>query len=527
MGGVGFRPAQLCKREGLEERFLGYREKSGSLRWRHKRQDSDLSTVTGNYRNIAYSLIAVSELTITLNSIMRVIQALARYFPDKCGGIQVNLSELIPQLQYQNVEIKIAAAKVEVDKENTYQLNDVEVYRYPISSKPKPQPNHGQFAHQGFKCFAKWLSSQKANIYHQHHWEVTCGLPHLRLAKQLGMNTIVTVHYPIPICQRTTLMFNGQEACDGKIDIIRCSRCTDGLSKKLPNQILKNLSRLPISAISRIPLPVSAYLPTSVNEAKGRFIRPFVIPAYVAARQYSLHEMVKYADRIIVVCDWLYKSLLVNGVPEEKLILCRYGISYATSNQFTNNQSIRTSNNSKEHVLKVAYLGRWDVSKGIDILVQAVKNLPPDININLVIHAINQDERYRKNVIEIINDDTRIRISKQLTREELPSVLASYDLLAVPSQWLETGPLVVLESHSVGVPVIGSNLGGISELVRHGVDGWLVSANDPKAWSQALMKLACDTELLKKLRQGIKPVRTITEQATELKQIYQNIYQQR
>lgn len=455
---------------------------------------------------------------------MKVIQALARYFPDKCGGIQVNLSELIPQLQYQDIEIKIAAAQVGVEVEKTYNLNGVEVYRYPVSPEPKPQPNHGQFPHQGFKHFAKWLSSQNADIYHQHHWEVTCGLPHLRLAKQLGMTTIVTVHYPIPICQRTTLMLNGQEACDGKIDIIRCSRCTDSLSKKLPNPILKNLSRLPMSVISSIPLPVSAYLPASVNEAKGRFIRPLVVPAYVAARQYSLHEMIKYADHIVVVCDWLYKALLINGIPKEKLILCRCGISYATSNNLTNSQGIYTRNNSKANTLKIAYLGRWDVSKGIDILVKAVKNLPPEINIDLAIHGITQDERYRKHVIKIINNDTRIHIEQQLTREELPLVLASYDLLAVPSQWLETGPLVVLESHSVGVPVIGSNLGGIAELVRHGVDGWLVTANDPKAWSEALTKLACDVQLVRQLREGIKPIRTVIEQATEIKQIYQNLH---
>ncbi|BAZ14883.1 group 1 glycosyl transferase [Calothrix sp. NIES-4071] len=455
---------------------------------------------------------------------MKAIQALARYFPDKCGGIQVNLSELIPQLQYQGIEIKIAAAQTEVHSENIYDLGGVEVYRYPVPSKPKPEPNHGQFPHQGFKYFAEWLSSQNADVYHQHHWEATCGLPHLRFAKQLGMTTVVTVHYPIPICQRTTLMLDGQEACDGKIDVVRCSRCTDSLSRKIPSNILKNLSILPMPVISRLPLPVSAYLPASANEVKGRFIRPLVVPAYVAARQHSLREMVKYTDRIIVVCDWLYKAFLINGVPKEKLILCRHGISYATSNILINSQSICTLNTSKKNVLKVAYLGRWDVSKGIDILVQAIKNLPSEINIELAIHAINQDERYRKHVMQIINNDTRIRIEKYLTREELPSVLANYDLLAVPSQWLETGPLVVLESHSVGVPVIGSNLGGIAELVRHGVDGWLVPASDPKAWSEALTKLAYNAELLNQLRQGIRHIRTVIEQATELKQIYENLH---
>ncbi|MBW4559879.1 MAG: hypothetical protein KME32_01780 [Mojavia pulchra JT2-VF2] len=41
---------------------------------------------------------------------MKIIQALARYFPDQCGGIQVNLNELIPELRSHGIEIKIAAA---------------------------------------------------------------------------------------------------------------------------------------------------------------------------------------------------------------------------------------------------------------------------------------------------------------------------------------------------------------------------------------------------------------------------------
>lgn len=462
---------------------------------------------------------------------MRIIHALARYFPDKCGGIQVNLNELIPQLQSQGMSIKIAAAQLGVDKENSYQLNNVEVYRYPVFPKPRPQPNHGHLAHGGFEYFTKWLSSQQADVYHQHHWEVTCGLPHLRFAKQLGMRTVVTIHYPIPICQRTTLMLNGTIACDGKIDTVRCSRCTDTLTKKLPSGLVKSLSAISIDVLSKIPLPVSAYLPASVDDkANGRFIRPIVVPAYVAARQQSLQEMAKYADRIVVVCDWLYKALLINGIPEEKLILCRYGIFYAGTEATATNHSdkIETQKNPtlqlKTEKLKVAFLGRWDVSKGIDILVQAVKNLSPEINIELVIYGISQDERYRKQIMQLIGNDTRIVIEKQLTREELPSVLSRYDLLAVPSQWLETGPLVVLESHSVGVPVIGSNLGGIAELVQHGVNGWLVAANDTKAWTEALTKLACDRNLLNQLRQGINCVRTINAQASDVVHIYQNLH---
>jgi glycosyltransferase involved in cell wall biosynthesis len=449
---------------------------------------------------------------------MKIVHALARYFPDKCGGIQVNLSELIPQLQSQGLEIKIAAAQSGAETKDLYKLDNLEVYRYPIHPQPKSQLNQGHKSHGKFESFVEWLESQKADIYHQHHWEVTCGFPHLRLAKQIGMKTVVTIHYPIPICQRSTLMLNGTTACDGKIDIVRCSRCTDNLTKNLPDFFVETFSKIPLKILEQIPLPVSAYLPFSDEQAMGKFIRPFVVPTFVAARQNSLKEMAKYADTIIVVCDWLKQALVANGIQEEKIVLCRYGISYAlqADNKKT---SIKLTNN-----LKVAFLGRWDVSKGIEIIVKAIRNLPVEINIKLVIHGISQDEKYRQRIMQLINNDARISVGKELTREELPSVLSNYDLLAVPSQWLETGPLVVLESHSVGVPVIGSNLGGIAELVKHGIDGWLVAANDIQAWTEAFTKLASDADLLDSLRKGIKPIRTIKQQAEETIKIYNNIH---
>lgn len=450
---------------------------------------------------------------------MKVIQALARYFPDKCGGIQVNLKELIPELRSHGIEIQIAAATIASAKASSYEYDNVDVYRYPAFPAPKKEPNHGHLPHGEFAEFANWLSQQKADVYHQHHWEVLCGLPHLRLAKELGMATVITIHYPLPICQRTTMMLHGQKVCDGKIDVWRCSQCADTLSKQLPEAIVNTFSHAPLSILSRLPLPTSAYLPNSVDDGNlGRFVRPLVVPGYVAARKSSLLEMAKFSDRIIAVCDWLYQALLINGISQEKLVLSPHGIAYNSSQQSLN-PKIRQSTQP----LKVVFLGRWDANKGIDILVKAFKNLPLEIPIELVIHGIPQDERYRRQILKLIDHDSRIRVEKPLSREEIPQALTNYDILAVPSQWLETGPLVVLEAHALSLPVLGSNLGGIAELVKHGVDGWLVTANDTQAWTEALKKLATDLNLLNQLRQGIKPVRTVSMQAADLATVYSSL----
>lgn len=451
---------------------------------------------------------------------MKTIQAVARYFPESCGGIHIHLSEILPVLEAMGVESKIAASQDD-PKENFYTYNGVEVYRYPVSPTPKPEPNHGPSPHGGFEHFARWLKAQKADIYHQHQWTPKCGLPHLRLAKELGMGTAVSVRLPQPICQRQTLMLDGKEACDGKIEPVRCSYCC-GVSRSIPPSVIETLSRIPVPAsqiagglmrrLSKTPAPISA--------SADALLSPFTTPAYVAARLEGLQEMAKFADRIVVMSEWVGKALTINGIPKEKLFLLRHGIAESFAEAYK--QTVLQPKKPGEP-LRVGFLGRWDRTKGIHIIVEAVKSLPPNVPIELIIHGVASNEEYREQVLSRIGDDPRIRVAKQLKRSELGSALSGFDVLTVPSQWLETGPVVVLEGHAYRVPVVGSNLGGIAEKVKHGVDGLLVPASDVKAWADAFAKLALEPDFLDKLRQGIQPVRTISMEASDSVTLYKSI----
>ena len=101
--------------------------------------------------------------------------------------------------------------------------------------------------------------------------------------------------------------------------------------------------------------------------------------------------------------------------------------------------------------------------------------------------------------------------------------IADYDVLAVPSQWLETGPLVVLEAFAAGIPDVGSDLGGIAELVRHERDGLLVPADSIDAWRNALQALCLDRQSLTVLRNGIQGLRSMKNVATDMSRLYSDL----
>jgi glycosyltransferase involved in cell wall biosynthesis len=75
--------------------------------------------------------------------------------------------------------------------------------------------------------------------------------------------------------------------------------------------------------------------------------------------------------------------------------------------------------------------------------------------------------------------------------DDLPGWFPDADVLAMPS--VEEGlGTSVLDAMSVGVPVVASRAGGLPEMVRDGVEGWLVPARDPAALAQALARVLSD-----------------------------------
>src|SRR5438552_17148600 len=92
--------------------------------------------------------------------------------------------------------------------------------------------------------------------------------------------------------------------------------------------------------------------------------------------------------------------------------------------------------------------------------------------------------------------DPRIAIAPPLPRARVAATLAQASALAIPSLWLETGPLVALEAKAAGLPVIGSRLGGIAELVREPEDGVLLPPGDIGAWTAAIVTIASNTARL-------------------------------
>lgn len=229
--------------------------------------------------------------------------------------------------------------------------------------------------------------------------------------------------------------------------------------------------------------------------------------------------MDRYSDRIIAVCQWLYDALLLNGIAREKLVLCRQGIGDPPS------RMIPRPPRSPGAVLRVGFLGRYYPVKGLDLLMSAMRRVSAELPVELLIHGIannSTEAQYARSIREAAAADRRIQLLPPVPRDRIWETLAGFDVLAVPSQWLETGPLVVMEAIAAGTPVLGSDLGGISELVMDGRNGWLVPHNSVDAWAAELTRL-CGLFGADLRPVPVRPVRTMRDVAQETALVYASL----
>lgn len=111
----------------------------------------------------------------------------------------------------------------------------------------------------------------------------------------------------------------------------------------------------------------------------------------------------------------------------------------------------------------IAYVGRISKEKGIMTLIQAMRNVK---SIDLYIVGDGPLKNEAEKQIEHFNL-SNVKMLGFQTGKKLDSIIKNSKFTVLPSEWYENSPMSVFESMSYGKAVIGSNMGGIPELIEH------------------------------------------------------------
>jgi len=191
------------------------------------------------------------------------------------------------------------------------------------------------------------------------------------------------------------------------------------------------------------------------------------------------------ADKVFAPSHFLANMFLENGLHHPGFETVPYGLEA--------NRVRRADAQRPRSPLRVGYCGVLSPWKAPHLLVQAVRDSAMDVQ--LTIHGRTQEpmfQDYIDGVVEQGNADARIRFAGAYNEQETARIFAEMDVLVVPSVWYENTPFVVLEALAAGVPVVASDLGGLSEAVEPGRNGLLFPAGDAEALRLSLEQVAGD-----------------------------------
>jgi glycogen synthase len=145
----------------------------------------------------------------------------------------------------------------------------------------------------------------------------------------------------------------------------------------------------------------------------------------------------------------------------------------------------------------VVFVGRVVRPKGVETLVEAAARMrTPGVQIVLV--GDGRDRPRVEHLARRLGVAERVHVTDFVAHERVPAVLASADLLVLPSFYEELGTVLV-EAMQVGLPAVASRVGGVPEVVEDGVTGLLVAPGDPAALAAAMDAVLVDPDLAGRL----------------------------
>jgi ABC-type multidrug transport system fused ATPase/permease subunit/glycosyltransferase involved in cell wall biosynthesis len=193
-----------------------------------------------------------------------------------------------------------------------------------------------------------------------------------------------------------------------------------------------------------------------------------------------------------------------------------YCIYHGLNADFSRLLREQVSTPKRNSLLRLLAVGRLVPKKGFDVLIEAcatLKNRGVSFE-TLIIGETGEHEHELRNRIAHHGLETYVKLAGPTTQAELLREYQRSTVFCLPCRVLENGdrdgiPNVLMEAMSCGLPVVTTDVSGIPELIRNGINGLLVTPDDPVAITQALKRLHEDPCLAASL--GREAVKTIGE----------------
>lgn len=172
----------------------------------------------------------------------------------------------------------------------------------------------------------------------------------------------------------------------------------------------------------------------------------------------------------------------------------------------------------------IGFFGQLSYFKGAQVMMEAMSLLDDDVNAHLWLHGANlelQTQEFQEE-FAALHESLRGRVTFRgpYDHAELPKLMADLHWVLVPSIWWENSPLVIQEAFFHRRPVICSDVGGMAEKVRDGVDGIHFRVGDAFSLARTIENATTSPRLWRSLRDDIREPHPMDAHIARLLDIY-------
>jgi glycosyltransferase involved in cell wall biosynthesis len=297
------------------------------------------------------------------------------------------------------------------------------------------------------------------------------------------------------MCHRVNLLRTDGSRCDGPTDA-GCARCRAEVKRRfrMPAQVAPGATNIFWQRAAQFaPLGDRLGLPEQ------------------ARRRDELLSALRRCSALIAPSQYLADFYVAHGVDRERIHVWRQGVELR-----------QCQLRRPDTALRVGYLGQIKPHKGVDLLLDAWGMLKGNRPRRLQLYgSAAGDSAYEQRIRQQLLHLSGAEWVGQYSGNELWDILAGIDVLAVPSRWVENSPNTILEAQAVGIPVVGSRLGGVAEIISHHVNGLLFAVDDAADLAAQLQRFLDEPDLRQGLARGAIPFQTVEQEVDRICGLYE------
>ena len=353
-------------------------------------------------------------------------------------------------------------------------------------------------------AFRRLLMREDFDLVHfQHLIHSSAGL--VSVAKEFALPTIITCHDYWGLCARVQLIRPDGQICEGNQGA-GCFLCVkEKALDKIP--AARALGKVAGGAFDGLIGGLKAF----VGQDQRQRLEGY--EDTIARHDYVLSAYAE-ADLCISPSRFLRQKYIESGRFDPHRFL------FSDNGMRTDHVEALAKTSSPEGRVRFGFVGSLVWYKGGEAMIRAMQLLKDaDCELNVYGTFDPEGDPHHAELQELA-EGANVHFKGRFDNSRLSEVYADIDVLVVPSVWYENSPITIHEAFLTETPVLASDIGGMAEFVKDGVDGLHFKVGDPEDLALKMRRFVDEPDLKERLSQDFMRVKTLEENGEETEARY-------